>query len=245
MSLCLNLTRNFSLWCPNQNVSGVPENTPAFHQVFLRSKPRFRGIAQIVLAIFQLAFGIVLNFFGGKIYTLYSYIIFWGPPFLIISGVLAVVAHRVASSKLVRVCYIFHTISILISLTGLVLACIDAFNIYPCGATCGNLPAMTVTGFGAMASMLQLSISVYIVYYGFNSLKYILEHPPQPPANENLGFVLPDPPAYFEATFHEPPPFLQPSPFLQPPPYPQFSTTSAPPAFCEVADHLQPPPYSE
>ncbi|XP_077107071.1 uncharacterized protein LOC143764883 isoform X4 [Ranitomeya variabilis] len=207
MSLCLNLTRNFSLWCPNQNVSGVPENTPAFHQVFLRSKPRFRGIAQIVLAIFQLAFGIVLNFFGGKIYTLYSYIIFWGPPFLIISGVLAVVAHRVASSKL--------------------------------------LPAMTVTGFGAMASMLQLSISVYIVYYGFNSLKYILEHPPQPPANENLGFVLPDPPAYFEATFHEPPPFLQPSPFLQPPPYPQFSTTSAPPAFCEVADHLQPPPYSE
>ncbi|XP_077107070.1 uncharacterized protein LOC143764883 isoform X3 [Ranitomeya variabilis] len=156
MSLCLNLTRNFSLWCPNQNVSGVPENTPAFHQVFLRSKPRFRGIAQIVLAIFQLAFGIVLNFFGGKIYTLYSYIIFWGPPFLIISGVLAVVAHRVASSKLVRVCYIFHTISILISLTGLVLACIDAFNIYPCGATCGNLPAMTVTGFGAMASMLHL-----------------------------------------------------------------------------------------
>ncbi|XP_069608921.1 uncharacterized protein [Ranitomeya imitator] len=227
MSLCLNLTLNFSLWCPNQNVSGVQENTPAFHQVFLRSKPRFRGIAQIVLAIFQLAFGIVLNFFGGKIYTWYSYIIFWGPPF-------------------VRVCYIFHTISILISLTGLVLACIDAFNIYPCGATCGNLPAMTVTGFGAMASMLQLSISVYIVYYGFNSLKYILEHPPQPPANENLGFVLPDPPAYFEATFHEPPPFLQPAPFLQPPPYPQLSTTSVPPAFSEVADHLQPPPpYSE
>ncbi|XP_069608922.1 membrane-spanning 4-domains subfamily A member 15-like isoform X3 [Ranitomeya imitator] len=222
MSLCLNLTLNFSLWCPNQNVSGVQENTPAFHQVFLRSKPRFRGIAQIVLAIFQLAFGIVLNFFGGKIYTWYSYIIFWGPPFLIVSGVLAVVAHRVASSKLVRVCYIFHTISILISLTGLVLACIDAFNIYPCGATCGNLPAMTVTGFGAMASMLQ------------------------PPANENLGFVLPDPPAYFEATFHEPPPFLQPAPFLQPPPYPQLSTTSVPPAFSEVADHLQPPPpYSE
>ncbi|XP_069608924.1 uncharacterized protein [Ranitomeya imitator] len=184
MSLCLNLTLNFSLWCPNQNVSGVQENTPAFHQVFLRSKPRFRGIAQIVLAIFQLAFGIVLNFFGGKIYTWYSYIIFWGPPFLIVSGVLAVVAHRVASSKL--------------------------------------LPAMTVTGFGAMASMLQ------------------------PPANENLGFVLPDPPAYFEATFHEPPPFLQPAPFLQPPPYPQLSTTSVPPAFSEVADHLQPPPpYSE
>ncbi|KAM4030422.1 uncharacterized protein ACNLHF_018170 isoform 2-T2 [Anomaloglossus baeobatrachus] len=198
---------NFSLDYSIQNVSSAPDNT--FHRVFLRAKPRFRGISQIVLAHFHLALGIALNFFGGKIYTWYSYIIFWGPPFLIFSGILAVVAHSVVSSKL--------------------------------------LPAMTVTGFIVMTNMLQLSFSVYIVYYGYTALKYVLDRPPQPQlhGNENLGFDHPDPPAYFEATFHEPPQFLQPTPFPPPPPYTHLSPPSSPPPFSEVADYAQPPPYSE
>ncbi|KAM4030421.1 uncharacterized protein ACNLHF_018170 isoform 1-T1 [Anomaloglossus baeobatrachus] len=236
---------NFSLDYSIQNVSSAPDNT--FHRVFLRAKPRFRGISQIVLAHFHLALGIALNFFGGKIYTWYSYIIFWGPPFLIFSGILAVVAHSVVSSKLIRTCYIAHTFSILICLSGLVLGCVDAFNIFPCGATCNNLPAMTVTGFIVMTNMLQLSFSVYIVYYGYTALKYVLDRPPQPQlhGNENLGFDHPDPPAYFEATFHEPPQFLQPTPFPPPPPYTHLSPPSSPPPFSEVADYAQPPPYSE
>ncbi|XP_056388379.1 uncharacterized protein LOC130283199 [Hyla sarda] len=117
----------------------------AFHPVFLMSKPRMRGLTQIGVAHLQLALGIILNFFGEHIYTWFSYIIFWGPPFLICSGFLAVAAHGIVSSKLVRACNVFQTISILISISGLVLSCIDAYSIYSCSGNCGNV-SITIDG---------------------------------------------------------------------------------------------------
>ncbi|XP_066443654.1 uncharacterized protein [Eleutherodactylus coqui] len=96
-----------------------------------------------------------------------------------------------------------------------------------------------------MTNLLQLNLSSYILHYGLQSLNSIVGPPPQMRANENFGFVLPDPPVYSEATFLEPPPYPQSPPFPPPPPYPCSLSTSSLPPFSELIDYSQPPPYSE
>ncbi|XP_071986804.1 uncharacterized protein [Engystomops pustulosus] len=237
----------------SQNPSSASDNrrATAFHQVFLRSQPRFRGFSQVGVAGFQLALGIVLNFVGGKIYAWHSYIIFWGPTYLIFSGFLAVAAHNIVSAKLVRACNVFHTFSVIIIVTGIVISCIDAFRIFPCVTECGSVGAMAIASFFLMTNLVQLNISGYIVYYGFHSLTYLMDFPSQTQGNENHGFVPSDPPPYSEGTFHELPTFFQPpaypqDPSIPPPPaYPQDPSIPPPPAYTQDPSIPPPPAYPQ
>ncbi|KAM3913816.1 membrane-spanning 4-domains subfamily A member 15-like [Leptodactylus fuscus] len=246
LGLCLNR-------CMSQS-SATSESrhaTTAYHAVFLRSQPRSRGFVQIAVAHVQMALGIVLSFIERDFASWETYIIFWGPSFLIFSGILAIAAHKHVSYKLIRVCNVFHTISVLIIVAAIIISGMDAIKLYSCGLRCGSVESMAVVTLIPFTNVLQLNASGYVVYYGCRSLHYVDEIPPQIHGNVNLGFVPPDPPAYSEAPFYgPPPPFPQPSEFPQspqfplPPPYPKVAPTDPPPEFSEVVDYSQPPPYS-
>ncbi|XP_075071544.1 uncharacterized protein LOC142160577 isoform X2 [Mixophyes fleayi] len=226
-----------------------------FQQVFLHAKPRSRGLFQIFVAHFQLALGIVLIFVGGRNYSWLSYIIFWGPPFYIVSGFLAVAAHTITTCKLVKAAIILHSISVAISFTGLTLCCADVFRIYPCGFSCpfGNMGTLSIISLLLMTNLVQFSMSSYIVVYGFRSLKHYSEDPPQIHAVQNPGIVLPDPPAYSEITanfpqapdFFQPPDFSQSPAFPEPPAFSQLPAYTQPPAFSQSPDFPEPPAFSQ
>ncbi|XP_072280118.1 uncharacterized protein [Pyxicephalus adspersus] len=220
--------------------------TEEFYQIFLRAKPKLRGVFQIFVAHFQLALGVALIYIGGRNYTRLSYITFWGPVILVTSGSMTLRARVIPSYKLVKACFILHTISCIVSFAGLALCCFDEFNIIACNScSFGNIGTLSIITFLLMTNVVQLLSSGCILIFSYHSLKSIPRNPPQTTATPNLGVISLDPPAYSEVSTTLPQPsvlsqssmFLHPSTFLHPP------ESAEPPVYSNLPEYFQPPEF--
>ncbi|XP_077310848.1 uncharacterized protein LOC143930417 isoform X1 [Lithobates pipiens] len=227
--------------------------TEEFHQIFLRAKPKLRGIFQIFVAHFQLALGIGLIFIGGINNTRLSYITFWGPTILVISGSIALRARVIKSRKLVKTCFILQTISCSVSIAGIALCALDDFQIYK--SPSGNVGTLAIINFLLVTNLVQLVSSGCLVIYSKQSLECISRNQSQAATAQNLAVISPDPPAYSEVSstlpqlpaisqslvFPHSPAYLPESTGL--PVYNHLPAYSHPPVFSPTAD--PPPPYSQ
>ncbi|XP_040176845.1 membrane-spanning 4-domains subfamily A member 15-like isoform X1 [Rana temporaria] len=254
--------------CNNTTVAGrrnVPpqlrrrNETEEFHQIFLRAKPKLRGVFQIFLAHFQLALGIGLIYIDGINNTRLSYITFWGPTILVISGSIALRARVIPSRKLVKTCFILQTISCSVSIAGIALCAIDDFRIYThySGGLFGNVGTLAIINFLLVTNLVQLVSSGCMVIYSYHSLKCISRNQSQATAAQNLGVISLDPPAYSEVSstlpqlpvqsqslvFPYSPTYLYPPESTGPPVYNNLPEYSQPPVFSPTVD--PPPPYSQ
>ncbi|XP_040176847.1 uncharacterized protein LOC120909192 isoform X3 [Rana temporaria] len=213
--------------CNNTTVAGrrnVPpqlrrrNETEEFHQIFLRAKPKLRGVFQIFLAHFQLALGIGLIYIDGINNTRLSYITFWGPTILVISGSIALRARVIPSRKLVKTCFILQTISCSVSIAGIALCAIDDFRIYThySGGLFGNATAAQNLGVISL----------------------------DPPAYSEVSSTLPQLPVQSQSlVFPYSPTYLYPPESTGPPVYNNLPEYSQPPVFSPTVD--PPPPYSQ
>ncbi|XP_073451318.1 uncharacterized protein [Aquarana catesbeiana] len=251
--------------CNNTTVAGrrnVPpplrrrNETEEFHQIFLRAKPKLRGIFQIFVAHFQLALGIALIYIGGTNTTRLSYITFWGPTILVISGSIALRARVIPSCKLVKTCFILQTISCSVSIAGIALCALDDFQIYThFSGVFGNMGTLAIINFLLVTNLVQLVSSGCLVIYSNRSLQCISRNQSQATTAQNLVVISPDPPAYSEvsSTLPQLPAISQSLVFPHSPANPPESTGlpmynhlpeySQPPVFSPTAD--PPPPYSQ
>ncbi|KAM5140473.1 uncharacterized protein ACMZJ9_014328 [Mantella aurantiaca] len=229
-----------------------------FHEIFLRAKPKLRGVFQIFMAHFQLALGVALIYIGGRNYTRMSFITFWGPTILVISGSMTLRARVIPSYKLVKACLILHTFSCSTCFSGIILCCIDDFMIYTCNFNCdfGNVGTLAIINFLLITNIVQLVSSGYILVYSYRSLKHISRNPPQITGALNLGAMSLDPPAYSEESTVLPqlPAFSQPLVFVNPSTFLHTTESAVPPGYSHPPGYSQPefpqtadppPPYSE
>ncbi|XP_077310849.1 uncharacterized protein LOC143930417 isoform X2 [Lithobates pipiens] len=191
--------------------------TEEFHQIFLRAKPKLRGIFQIFVAHFQLALGIGLIFIGGINNTRLSYITFWGPTILVISGSIALRARVIKSRKLVGTLAIINFLLV----TNLVqLVSSGCLVIY----SKQSLECISRNQSQAATAQNLAVIS------------------PDPPAYSEVSSTLPQLPAISQSlVFPHSPAYLPESTGL--PVYNHLPAYSHPPVFSPTAD--PPPPYSQ
>ncbi|XP_072280119.1 uncharacterized protein [Pyxicephalus adspersus] len=165
---------------------------------------------------------------------------------LVTSGSMTLRARVIPSYKLVKACFILHTISCIVSFAGLALCCFDEFNIIACNScSFGNIGTLSIITFLLMTNVVQLLSSGCILIFSYHSLKSIPRNPPQTTATPNLGVISLDPPAYSEVSTTLPQPsvlsqssmFLHPSTFLHPP------ESAEPPVYSNLPEYFQPPEF--
>ncbi|XP_040176992.1 membrane-spanning 4-domains subfamily A member 15-like isoform X2 [Rana temporaria] len=133
-----------------------------FYEAFLKGKPKALGSLVIIVAILEIALGIISIFIGSGIITFYSFTSFWCPMFYIIAGSLTV-----AAQPKPNICLIYSLVvtALLLAANGLLLFVTFSISIFGCmsmsklnstfpqqlmirndGAFAVNLGAVSMTG---------------------------------------------------------------------------------------------------
>lgn len=96
-----------------------------FYEAFLKGKPKSLGSLVIIVAILEIALGIISFFIGNGIFTFYSFTSFWCPVFYIIAGSLTVAAQPKPNLCLIQGSLAMNIISFIFSLAATILNAID------------------------------------------------------------------------------------------------------------------------
>ncbi|XP_073537816.1 membrane-spanning 4-domains subfamily A member 8-like [Phyllobates terribilis] len=106
--------------------------TPPYHQTFFKGQPKALGAVQISLGFVQILVGTVLlyTFNAYTSVTAYSFIVYWGGAWYIISGSVMVAAADKTSRSLVKGTLATNVISSLIALCEVSLVIIDIAHTY-------------------------------------------------------------------------------------------------------------------
>ncbi|XP_063819179.1 membrane-spanning 4-domains subfamily A member 15-like [Pseudophryne corroboree] len=159
--------------------------SPAFHQTFLKGKPKALGIVLIVVGIIHIGLG-VGTFFTASYLNIISGIPFWGAVFYIIAGSLSVAGHSRPSICLVKGSLALNIIATVVSALGVIFTCVDfAINYwslldcrhYYCEPLIhgGNI----VRSFFIITYLLLFSISISISVFGCKALNHPSSNAPQ------------------------------------------------------------------
>ncbi|XP_073453235.1 membrane-spanning 4-domains subfamily A member 8-like isoform X2 [Aquarana catesbeiana] len=102
-----------------------------FYEAFLKGKPKSLGSLVIIVAILEIALGIISFFIGNGIITFYSFTSFWCPVFYIIAGSLTVAAQPKPNLCLK---YSIVVVSLLLAANGLLLFVTFSTSIFGCNS---------------------------------------------------------------------------------------------------------------
>ncbi|XP_040176991.1 membrane-spanning 4-domains subfamily A member 4A-like isoform X1 [Rana temporaria] len=96
-----------------------------FYEAFLKGKPKALGSLVIIVAILEIALGIISIFIGSGIITFYSFTSFWCPMFYIIAGSLTVAAQPKPNICLIQGSLAMNIISFIFSLAATIINALD------------------------------------------------------------------------------------------------------------------------
>ncbi|KAM5140483.1 membrane-spanning 4-domains subfamily A member 4A-like [Mantella aurantiaca] len=181
----------------NNPANTVMTQSPAFHQEFLKGKPKSLGVILIVVGILHIGMGI------GQLYTSFQNagiigIPFWGAIFNIIAGSLSVAAVSKPSMCLIKGSLGLSIVLSIFSVTGVLLNIADF--LYPfyntlsyCYYDCSGLltGGHVLRGLFILTYLLQFSVSVSLSVFACRADSYAnLTQPAQVFVIQNGGEVL-------------------------------------------------------
>ncbi|XP_074525183.1 membrane-spanning 4-domains subfamily A member 4A-like [Halichoeres trimaculatus] len=105
-----------------------PQRACVGTQSFIRGHPLAVGTVQIMIGVMALLFGIVMAI-GADSLGVFSGIFVWGSGFYITAGSLTVAAGKSPSRCLVNTSLAFNVVASVVSMTALILYCMDAAGI--------------------------------------------------------------------------------------------------------------------
>ncbi|KAM5140484.1 uncharacterized protein ACMZJ9_014341 [Mantella aurantiaca] len=181
----------------NNPATTVMTQSPAFHQEFLKGKPKSLGVILIVVGILHIGMGI------GLLYTSYnvvefSGIPFWGAVFNIIAGSLSVAAVSKPSMCLIKGSLGLSIVVSISSVTGLILNIVEFiyryyYSLSYCYYDCSGLltGGHVLRGLFILTYLLQFSVSVSLSVFAGRADSHInLTQPAQVFVIQNGGEVL-------------------------------------------------------
>ncbi|XP_040176963.1 membrane-spanning 4-domains subfamily A member 18-like [Rana temporaria] len=146
----------------------------AFHQEFLKGKPKALGIVLIVWGILHIAMGIG-QLFTSFLTTVISGVAYWGAIFNIIAGSLTVAATSKPSMCLIQGSLGLSIVITIISVLGLTLNIVDYFSYYYCLGyyyyPC-IIGGDVLRGFFIATYIVQFSICVRLAVVGCRAQKH-------------------------------------------------------------------------
>ncbi|KAM3914058.1 membrane-spanning 4-domains subfamily A member 18-like [Leptodactylus fuscus] len=165
----------------------------AWHQEFIKGKPKVLGIILIVLTICQLPFLISFALIASG-YTSYNGILYWGIIFYIIAGSFTIRAQKKQNIRLVRMSFGFSIVSSINSLIGLIINLVDLVLMqckedYGCYRK-GN-GAETVVSFILVLHVLVFCVTVSISVFGGRGLRQVASDVPQVLVIQKMGTAPP------------------------------------------------------
>ncbi|XP_069835421.1 membrane-spanning 4-domains subfamily A member 4D-like isoform X2 [Dendropsophus ebraccatus] len=156
----------------------VPNGNQEFYRSILKAQPKILGVVQSILVILQLALGAILTSSLGNYQFLnaLSGINYWGSLIYLFSGAMSVLAELKPSLLLVKTLLASNVLCCLISFIEFCLICNDINGVnnsdywWDCYSIL-KVVRISLT-FLFIATVVQLSISGFLVWISWNSLKH-------------------------------------------------------------------------
>ncbi|KAG9463762.1 hypothetical protein GDO78_021143 [Eleutherodactylus coqui] len=143
--------------------------TMEFYQMFLRGKPKWIGILQIAVGIFQMGMGISSCSLFPYNYSSYTGSNIWGPLCFIATGSLTFYAGASRSSQYIKLAFAMNVSNVFLSCVGTALNSLDVNTRYP--SYSGRGTTVVTVCFLILTNLLQFILTIPVLVSGCRSIR--------------------------------------------------------------------------